>query len=455
MMKKRLCILALGLLWLSPVWSDPAKEARENEQWTQEVRHFAETQDEAVKHALSMILHDAAALAKLDPHKAHDALQAVLTKIDRARVEPDGAVARERLDAPVGNFGEVVPGRLYRGAQPSPQGLRWLKEQGVGTIVVLREPGKEETNYPNYSRADYLIDIRTLGMEPVELVIQDHTVPSPEQIEKFLQTVEKTSKPCFFHCSAGIGRTGIMAGLYKRQHGASPQEAVDFSKRFLLNPSLVPDHALQASLLANYPLPGRSETLDLPWGIPGQANPLALALARGKSCVIGPDSTVRFDLAAPAPALKQLAEALRRGSFVRLDFRTPQEVDMLASLGRVLPMQHKMGSLPLKELGSAQGLSLADLERARQLLGPVPFEARASGLTSQELTPDKVSKLADLLAGKAEVVDLNLPEGGNPSPEVVKQLAERGLACTVRFTTQAPKTFWDALDLAYLAVSAP
>jgi protein tyrosine phosphatase (PTP) superfamily phosphohydrolase (DUF442 family) len=450
----RLLWVLIALLGMCPVAADPAREARENELWIKEIRLYASTQEAPVQRALAMILQDVAALAKLDPHKAHDALQAALAKIDRARVEPEGAVVRERLDAPVGNFGEVVPGRLYRGAQPSPQGLRWLKEQGVGTVVVLRQPGVEETNYPGYSRADYLLDIRTLGMEPVELVIEDHTVPNPEQIERFLMVVGKTPRPCFFHCSAGIGRTGIMAGLYKRLQGCSPQEAVDFSKRFLMNPSVVPDHALQASLLANYPLPGQKDTLDLPWGMPGMPNPLAQALRRGQGWLLEPNSTVQLDLSSPAPALNRLADCLREGGFVRLHFRSAQEVDLLASLARVVPVEHKMGSMDLKELGCSQGLSLADLERARHLLGPVPFEVRASGLTTQNLTPEKVDQLAAMLADKAEVIDLNLEAGANPSAAVVRQLAERGLACRVRLSAQAPKSFWDTLDVGYLALAS-
>lgn len=443
-MRKTLICLALGLSLAG--WADPASEARENEKWAQELRTYAETQPPDVQRALRMILQDATALGKLDAHKAHDALQATLAKLDRARVEPENAVVRERLDAPVSNFGEVEPGRLYRGAQPSPQGLRWLKEQGINLVIILREPGVEETNYPNYSRADYITDIKTLGMECLELVVKDHTVPTPEQIERFLTAVD-TPKKCFFHCSAGVGRTGIMAGIYKRSKGADALEVVNLSKRFQLSPSTSPDHALQASLLANYPLTGRTETLDLPWGMPGLKNPVGV----GKRVILPADATLWFDLANPAPALKRLGELLKRGGFVRLGFRTREEIDMLASLARVVPVHQKMGFVELRELGCANGLSLADLEQARHLLGPVPFEVRAGGLSAAALTPEKVEQLAELLNGKAEVIDLNLPDGQNPSEQVVRKFWERGLACRVRFTKAQPKSLWDNLELGYLA----
>lgn len=454
-LKSKIVCVLLALSLLTAAQADPQRELRENEQWAQELRQFAQSQSDEVRHALKMILQDVAALGRLDPHKAHDALQATLAKVDRARVEPQGAVQRERLDAPVGNFGEVVPGRLFRGAQPSPQALRWLKEQGISTVVLLREPGVEETNYPNYSRADYLIDIRTLGMEVVEIPIQDHTVPTPSQIEQFFQAVDRARGPVFFHCSAGVGRTGILAGLYERRRGLSSEEALTQSKRFQLNPSTNPQHALQASLLANYPLPGKRDRLDLPWAGADEPNPLALALARGQGWLVPADSEIRLDLAAQAPALTRLAESLRDGRFVRFRFTSPQDIDVFASLGRVIPLRQKMAVMALQDLGCPGGLSLADLERARGLLGAVPFEVEAGGLRLEDLTPSWLETLADKLADKAEVVDLNLPDGANPPLEVLKYLQKRGIACRLRFSKEWPKSRCDALEIGYLGVQQP
>ena len=151
------------------VFADVGEE-RENVQWIEELRRYAQTQPDSVRQALEQIIQDGLAMGTLNQHKEHDTLQASLSKVDRARVEPDGAVERERLDSPVSNFGEVVPGKVYRRAQPSPQSLRWLQQQGVGTIVLLREPGVEETNYPGYTREAYIRDMKALGMNCVELV---------------------------------------------------------------------------------------------------------------------------------------------------------------------------------------------------------------------------------------------------------------------------------------------
>lgn len=431
MLKALVCALCLTGL----VLGEPAalREERENVQWIEEIRRYAAGQPEEVRQALEQVIADGLAMGQLNQHKEHDTLQASLSKIDRARVEPDGAVERERLDSPVSNFGEVVPGKLYRGAQPSPQALRWLRQLGVGTIVLLREPGVEETNYPNWSRADYIRDAKALGIEVVELVIRDHTVPTPGQISRFLETVQRAQVPVYFHCSAGVGRTGIMAGLYERSAGVDASEALAHSKRFQLNPSVVPDHALQGSLIANYPLPGHTETLDLPWGPPAP-NPVKAALVAGRGFSLPASARLHMDLADPEPALKRLAQVLRGQDLVCLEFRTPQEVDLVASLARVIPTSQKMGFLKL-----GGGLALEDLDRARRLLGPVPFEVAISG----ELTPALMSQLA----GHCEILDL----GSNPSEATLTEMAKHGLYAHLRSDPKLPLAHYQALGFGFLS----
>ena len=429
MMKAWLLVCCLSVL----AWSETSvqREERENAKWIQEIRRYAQSQPENVRLALEQIVQDGLAMGKLSQHKEHDTLQASLSKIDRAILEPDGAVERERLDSPVSNFGEVVPGKVYRGAQPSPQALSWLKEQGVGTIILLREPGVEETNYPDWTRQDYIAAIKSLGMKCVELVIRDHTVPNPAQISQFLETVQQSQVPVYFHCSAGVGRTGIMAGIYERSLGVDAAEALKHCKRFQLNPALVPDHALQASLLANYPLPGHNDTLDLPWGSSIAANPVKVSLANGRGVSV--PNRLAMDLGNPEPALKRLAEVLRGKEMVCLEFRSPQEVDLLASLARVVPVGQKIGSMKLGE-----GLTMDDLDRARRLLGPVPFEAILSG----EMTPARMAELA----GHCEIVDL----GVNPPEPVLEEMARHGLYAHLRPDPKLPLAHYEAVGIGFL-----
>ena len=380
------------------------REARENKLWTAELQAVAQKSPPAVRAALEQILRDVEALASLDAHKAHDALLATRKKLERNA---------PYLDSPVGNFGEVEAGRLYRGAQPSPKALRWLAEQGIGTIVLLREPGVEETNYPGYSRADYIRDIRSLGMEVVEIVVRDRTIPTPSQIREFLDAVRASKRPSFVHCSAGIGRTGIMAGFYQRARGLTPEQALEHDRQFLLDPARVPDHLLQASLIANLPLSklgleGSQGLVDLPWPARLDVNPVAAALELGQPVRLPDEATIRMDPENPAPALEKLAAAVRNGSFVRLEFGTGDDLEVLASLARGIPASQKMGVVQ----------RLEDLDRARNLLGPVPFEVRVH---IDERTD--FAALARALKGKAQIVN-----AGPLTPALMARLKAVGLS---------------------------
>lgn len=431
LMKWTVLLLALALLTPVRCETTAQREERENVKWIEEIRRYAQGQPEKVRQALEQIVQDGLAMGKLSQHKEHDTLEASLSKIDRARVEPEGALERERLDSPVSNFGEVVPGKVYRGGQPSPQALTWLKDQGVGTVIVLREPGAEETNYPDWSRQDYLKQIQALGMTPVEFTIRDHTVPTPDQIAKFLEILNQAQGPVFFHCSAGVGRTGIMAGLYERSQGVSAEEALKHSKRYQLSPALVPDHALQASFFANYPLPGHVETSELTWGAPGLPNPVKVGLNAGRGVAVA--SRVKMDLNNPEPTLRRLAQALSAREFVCLEFTDPAQIDVFASLARVLPVAQKMGSLRLDG-----GLTLQDLDRARRLLGPVPFEVVLPG----ELTSARMAQLE----GHCEIVD----SGVNPPESLLEEMAKHGLYAHLRPDSKLPLKHYEAVGIGFL-----
>lgn len=98
------------------------------------------------------------------------------------------------------------------------------------------------------------------------------------------------------------------------------------------------------------------------------------------------------------------------------------------------------------------GLTLAQLKRSRQLLGPVPFEVRASGLKREDFTSKRVDELIAQVRGQAEVLDLNLPNGENPPVEVVQQLAKAGIACTLRLADDSAVSYWNSLGIGYLGL---
>jgi protein tyrosine phosphatase (PTP) superfamily phosphohydrolase (DUF442 family) len=106
--------------------------------------------------------------------------------------------------APVKMFAPVIPGVLYRAAQPTPEGFAWLHEKGIRSVVNLR------------GEHDYGPDVlRERGIERyLHLPVADNGTPSDEQVARFLGFMgDRENWPVLVHCNQGVGRSGTMAIL--------------------------------------------------------------------------------------------------------------------------------------------------------------------------------------------------------------------------------------------------
>ncbi len=103
------------------------------------------------------------------------------------------------------NFHTVVPGVVYRSAQPSPEDVRiWTKTYGLKTIVNLRGKWKNEPFYiAEIATAKELqighIDIRFPGIR----------LPSGDSLRRFVAALENSPKPLLLHCRMGADRAGV------------------------------------------------------------------------------------------------------------------------------------------------------------------------------------------------------------------------------------------------------
>ncbi len=101
-----------------------------------------------------------------------------------------------------------VSGRLLRGGQPSDQGLAFLKDIGVRTIINLRtEP---------VLIAREKIAAERLGLKYVELPTYTVQEPDAKQFQTFLSVATNPADgPVYVHCYHGRDRTGTMVGAYR------------------------------------------------------------------------------------------------------------------------------------------------------------------------------------------------------------------------------------------------
>ncbi len=110
----------------------------------------------------------------------------------------------------IGNFVKVDD-RVYRGAQPSSAGFRYLVDIGVKTIIDLREADSR-------SRAEDRL-VTSEGLKYINIPMTGLTPPTRAQIERILAILtDPTSGPVFVHCMRGADRTGAVIASYRIQH---------------------------------------------------------------------------------------------------------------------------------------------------------------------------------------------------------------------------------------------
>jgi protein tyrosine/serine phosphatase len=92
---------------------------------------------------------------------------------------------------------------LYRGAQPTAQGMTRLKAMGVKTVVNLRAWHSDKDKETG------------TGLKSVRFEM-DPWRGDTEEVIQFLKVVTDTNNlPAFVHCKRGADRTGMMCAMYR------------------------------------------------------------------------------------------------------------------------------------------------------------------------------------------------------------------------------------------------
>jgi len=96
-----------------------------------------------------------------------------------------------------------VSDELYRGAQPTAEGIRQLESLGIKTIINLRSSDTDRD----------ILDPAGPTYERIPMVAWH---AKDDDVVRFLQIVTDESRlPAFVHCQRGADRTGMMVAVYR------------------------------------------------------------------------------------------------------------------------------------------------------------------------------------------------------------------------------------------------
>jgi len=131
-------------------------------------------------------------------------LIAMVAAVPAAGGKPKHSHRDARPDSPMTNYGVVWDHKLTRSGMPSNgSGWRWLREQGIRSIVTFR--GENDVDYARYGFSHVM-----------NLPLSSRVFPTEQQAEAFLDFVQDpNNQPVHIHCQAGKDRTGMMAALVR------------------------------------------------------------------------------------------------------------------------------------------------------------------------------------------------------------------------------------------------
>lgn len=126
---------------------------------------------------------------------------------------------REQM-AGVPNFAVVSP-VLARGAQPTREGFRALRDRGIRTIVALRWRHADDAALAGLGLNSYRLRAKQWHPETEDVVRAMKVILTPEY------------QPVFVHCQAGKDRTGLVVAVYRiLVDGWSVDDAIAERKAF-------------------------------------------------------------------------------------------------------------------------------------------------------------------------------------------------------------------------------
>ena len=119
------------------------------------------------------------------------------------------------------NWGEVVPGKLYRCNHPTPGRLkRAVERHGITTLINLRGHRKCGSDALSREAAS------KLGLTHIDMAFESRGAPHKDRILRFAELYRTIEFPALMHCKSGADRAGLAAGLAILFEGGTADEAL-------------------------------------------------------------------------------------------------------------------------------------------------------------------------------------------------------------------------------------
>jgi protein tyrosine/serine phosphatase len=107
------------------------------------------------------------------------------------------------------NLHVVIPGRIYRAAQPTEASLdRYVRDHGIRTVVNLRGCGNPLSWYLTEARVaqQHGINLEDLSFSAIHL-------PPPGELCELIAVIDRAEYPLLLHCRHGSDRTGLASAI--------------------------------------------------------------------------------------------------------------------------------------------------------------------------------------------------------------------------------------------------
>lgn len=109
----------------------------------------------------------------------------------------------------VGNVSTVIPGQVYRSRQLEASDLEAeAKRLSLRSVLNLRGERESESWYLDEQEV-----ARRLGLAHHSVRLSSLHLPSRQRLRELVAALDQAPRPLLLHCSAGVDRSGLVAGL--------------------------------------------------------------------------------------------------------------------------------------------------------------------------------------------------------------------------------------------------